>query len=89
VVVDPTGVGDGFRAGFLAAIASDLDLEHAAMTGAALATIVIETTGTQEYTAEPRRFTALLETTYGREAATHIGHALRLDIPAAELEATR
>lgn len=89
VVVDPTGVGDGFRAGFLAAIASDLDLEHAAMTGAALATIVIETTGTQEYTADPRRFTALLETTYGRDAATHIGHALRLDIPAAELEATR
>jgi adenosine kinase len=47
--VDPTGVGDAFRAGFLAGVAWKLSLERAAQVGALLATYVLETVGTQEY----------------------------------------
>lgn len=48
-VVDPTGVGDAFRAGFLAGLAWRLPCERAAQLGCALATVVIEPLGTQEY----------------------------------------
>jgi adenosine kinase len=47
--VDPTGVGDGFRAGFLAGMSRGLSKERAAQLGCALATTVLETVGTQEY----------------------------------------
>ncbi|MFE7121447.1 carbohydrate kinase family protein, partial [Streptomyces sp. NPDC057654] len=47
--VDPTGVGDAFRAGFLAGTAWGLPLERSAQLGCMLATLVIETLGTQEY----------------------------------------
>ena len=47
---DPTGVGDAFRAGFLTGLAADLGLRHSAELGSMLATYVIETVGTQEYT---------------------------------------
>ena len=46
---DPTGVGDGFRAGFFAALSWGLGLERSAQVGALLATLVLETVGTQEY----------------------------------------
>lgn len=49
VPVDPTGVGDAFRAGFLAAVAWGLRLERSAQVGSLLATYVLETVGTQEY----------------------------------------
>ncbi|MFF3691218.1 carbohydrate kinase family protein [Streptomyces sp. NPDC002187] len=45
--IEPTGAGDAFRAGFLAATAWNLGLERAAQLGSALATTVLETTGTQ------------------------------------------
>ena len=47
--VEPTGVGDAFRAGFLAALAWGLGLERAAQVGCVLAAYVVETVGTQEY----------------------------------------
>ena len=50
VAVEPTGVGDAFRAGFLAALAWGLGLERAAQVGCVLAAYVVETVGTQEYT---------------------------------------
>jgi adenosine kinase len=46
---DPTGVGDAFRAGFLAGTARDLGPERSARLGCTLATLVLETVGTQEY----------------------------------------
>ena len=46
---DPTGVGDGFRAGFFSALSWGLGLERAAQVGSLLATLVLETVGTQEY----------------------------------------
>jgi adenosine kinase len=48
-VADPTGVGDGFRAGFLAGVAWGLGDERCAQLGCVLATLVLETVGTQEY----------------------------------------
>ena len=50
--VDPTGVGDAFRAGFLAGTARSWSYRRAARLGAALATAVLETVGPQEYPAE-------------------------------------
>ena len=47
--VEPTGVGDAFRAGFLAALGWGLSLERAAQFGCLLAVYVVEQVGTQEY----------------------------------------
>ncbi|WP_242419849.1 carbohydrate kinase family protein, partial [Frankia sp. CpI1-P] len=47
---DPTGVGDAFRAGFFAGLSWELPLERSAQVGCLLATLVLETVGTQEYT---------------------------------------
>jgi adenosine kinase len=71
-LVDPTGVGDGFRAGFLAGLAWDLPLERCAQVGCLLATLVIETVGPQEYRFEPAGFLARLAGTYGDAAAADI-----------------
>ncbi|MFI6850156.1 carbohydrate kinase family protein [Kitasatospora sp. NBC_00085] len=48
-VADPTGVGDAFRAGFLAGLARRWPMPRAARLGCALATEVLQTVGTQEY----------------------------------------
>jgi adenosine kinase len=69
---DPTGVGDAFRAGFLSAQAWGLDLERSAQVGTLLATYVLETVGTQEYTVEADSFTKRLGATYGDEAASEV-----------------
>jgi adenosine kinase len=69
---DPTGVGDAFRAGFLTGIAADLGLRHAAELGSMLATYVIETIGTQEYTLGKARFLERLAHAYGDESADAI-----------------
>jgi adenosine kinase len=72
---DPTGTGDGFRAGFLAAIGRGLSLERAAQLGNYLAVSVLETVGTQEYELKPHEFQARLADAYGAEAAADIcGH---------------
>jgi adenosine kinase len=69
---DPTGVGDGFRAGFLAAVSWGLPLERAAQVGSLLATYIIETVGTQEYDVDPEAFLARLADCYGAAAATDV-----------------
>jgi adenosine kinase len=69
---DPTGVGDAFRAGFLSAQAWGLDLERSAQVGTLLATYVLETVGTQEYTIEAGSFAARLAATYGDAAADEV-----------------
>ncbi len=71
-VEDPTGVGDAFRAGYLAGTAWGMGPERSAQVGALLATHVLETVGTQEY--ELRR-AAVLErfaTAYGAAAAAEL-----------------
>jgi adenosine kinase len=72
IAVEPTGVGDAFRAGFLAATAWGLDLERAAQVGCVLAAYVVETVGTQEYSFTAEQFVARLAHSYGDEAAAEV-----------------
>ncbi|SEG93525.1 adenosine kinase [Actinacidiphila yanglinensis] len=66
---DPTGVGDAFRAGFLAGVARELPRERAAQLGCALATLALESVGPQDYKPVPAALCALIESAYGRAAA--------------------
>lgn len=75
-LADPTGVGDGFRAGFLAGVAKGLNHERAAQIGATLATLVIENVGPQEYRFEENDFISRILATYGELAAEEISAAL-------------
>ncbi len=69
---DPTGVGDGFRAGFLAGVGWGLSLERAAQLGCLLATYVIETVGPQEYQLERGSFLQRFSGAYGAEATAEL-----------------
>lgn len=70
--VDPTGVGDAFRAGFLAGLDWELSLERSAQLGCMLATLVIETLGTQEYELRRGHFMDRFTKAYGDEAAAEV-----------------
>lgn len=69
---DPTGVGDGFRAGFFAALSWGLGLERAGQVGSLLATHVLETVGTQEYEVRPDLFIKRMAESYGDAAAEDV-----------------
>jgi adenosine kinase len=70
--VEPTGVGDAFRAGFLGALTWHVGLERAAQVGCVLAAYVVETVGTQEYSFTADQFLARVEESYGAEAASDV-----------------
>ncbi|CAB4657104.1 MAG: carbohydrate kinase family protein [Actinobacteria bacterium] len=74
--VDPTGVGDSFRSGFIAGLAAGLNHERCAQLGSMLATYVIETKGTQEYRFSRAEFLTRLAGAYGDEASNEIGLGL-------------
>jgi adenosine kinase len=74
--VDPTGVGDAFRAGFLTGRGAGLDLERSAQLGSLVAVLVLETTGTQEWTWNLGTAKARLADAYGAAAAAEIAAAL-------------
>lgn len=69
---DPTGVGDGFRAGFLSARGWGLSFERSAQVGSLLATLVLETVGTQEYEVKRNDFAERLAESYGDECANEV-----------------
>jgi adenosine kinase len=69
---DPTGVGDGFRAGFFAAISWGLGLRRAAEVGSLLAAHVLETVGPQEYEVRADGFVKRFAESYGDAAAAEI-----------------
>jgi adenosine kinase len=71
-IVEPTGVGDAFRAGFLAARSWGLDLRRAAQTGSLLATYCLETVGPQEYRLDPASVRERLAAAYDAAAADEI-----------------
>jgi adenosine kinase len=75
--VEPTGTGDAFRAGFLAAVAWGFGLERAAQLGNLIAVRALESTGPQEYTLESGDLIARCRTSYGDvaadELAAHLG----------------
>ena len=70
--LDPTGVGDALRAGFLSGLTWGVGLERAAQVGCMLATLVIESVGTQEYTLQRAHFMARFTKAYGDEAASEV-----------------
>jgi adenosine kinase len=70
--VEPTGVGDAFRSGFLAAVGVGLGHERAAQVGCTIAASVVETTGTQEYVLGRARFLQRLGGSYGAQAAAEV-----------------
>ncbi|MFL6021936.1 MAG: PfkB family carbohydrate kinase, partial [Marmoricola sp.] len=74
--VEPTGVGDAFRAGFLAATEWGLSHERAAQVGCTIAAYVVETVGTQEYTFSREQFVARLGDSYGDDAAAEVAKYL-------------
>jgi adenosine kinase len=80
-IADPTGVGDAFRAGFLAGLAWGLGVERCAQVGATLATLVLETVGPQEYDLESAGFAQRLGQTYGDEAAADVSPHLAVTVP--------
>ncbi|AXT86765.1 carbohydrate kinase family protein [Aeromicrobium sp. A1-2] len=78
VAVDPTGVGDSFRAGFLAGVAAGLDFERSAQIGCTIAASVVETVGTQEYQLDRDGFLKRIGSAYGETARSEIDAALSL-----------
>jgi adenosine kinase len=67
--VEPTGSGDAFRAGFLAAVAWGLSRERAAQLGNLLAVQSLEVAGPQEYELVPADLAARCARSYGPDAA--------------------
>jgi len=74
--VDPTGVGDAFRAGFLTGRSAGLGLERSAQLGSLVAVLVLESTGTQEWEWDRDVAVTRLAGAYGDEAAVEIDGAL-------------
>ncbi|BCN54566.1 carbohydrate kinase family protein [Prescottella equi] len=74
--VDPTGVGDAFRAGFLLAHSAGLSIERSAQLGSLVAVYVLETVGTQEWTFQRDDALKRLTEAYGRDAADDIAALL-------------
>ncbi|WP_285753821.1 carbohydrate kinase family protein [Lentzea sp. NBRC 105346] len=73
---DPTGVGDGFRAGFLAGVSSGLTLERAAQLGSLIAVLVLETVGTQEWVLDREAAITRISQAFGPDAAEEIAAVL-------------
>ena len=70
--VEPTGVGDAFRSGFLAGLEWGLTHERSAQVGCVLAAYVVEQVGTQEYSFTSEQFLARLGESYGDDAVTDV-----------------
>ena len=64
-VVDPTGVGDAFRAGFMKGLAHDATPEVCARLGSVAATYVLEHLGGQSHAYSWREFTHRYEAHFG------------------------
>ena len=73
---DPTGVGDGFRAGFLAGLTAGLPLERSAQLGSYIAVLVLETIGTQEWTFDRDEALFRIGGAFGKDAAAEIAGIL-------------
>ncbi|MFM9378183.1 carbohydrate kinase family protein [Gordonia sp. VNK21] len=69
---DPTGVGDGFRAGFLTGLARGLRYERSAQLGAMVATLVLECESTQGWTWDVESASERISEAYGPAAAADI-----------------
>ena len=70
--MDATGVGDGFRAGFLTALGKGLGFERAAQVGSMVAVLVLEAESTQDWTWESETAFGRIAGAYGEQAASEI-----------------
>jgi adenosine kinase len=70
--VEPTGAGDAFRCGFLAATAWGLSTERAIQLGNLMAVHALETVGPQEYDLKSAPLADRAKLAYGEEAAADI-----------------
>lgn len=66
--IDPTGIGDAFRAGFISALGWGMELHECAQVGSMVATYCLETQGGQEYRFTREQFLARFEESYGSDA---------------------
>ena len=71
-VEDPTGVGDSYRAGFIAGLNWGLSYERCGQIGAIIAAYCLESKGTQEYRFEKSEFIERVSKTFGEVAASEI-----------------
>jgi adenosine kinase len=71
-LVEPTGAGDAFRCGFLAAAAWGLSTERAIQLGNLMAVHVLETIGPQEYELKPGPLADRAAAAYGEAAANEM-----------------
>ncbi|MFJ5552964.1 carbohydrate kinase family protein [Streptomyces sp. NPDC093225] len=76
-IADPTGAGDAFRSGFLAGLAWGWAPERAAQLGCAIATVVLESVGTQEYKLSAADLLLRVEGAYGPGVARDMEARLR------------
>ncbi|MEY9836991.1 carbohydrate kinase family protein [Streptacidiphilus sp. EB103A] len=70
--VEPTGLGDAFRAGFLAAVSWGLSAVPAARLGCALASAALEVVGPQDYRLDSESLSTRLRGAYGAAAAEEL-----------------
>lgn len=76
-IADPTGAGDAFRSGFLAGVTWGWTPERSAQLGCAIATVVLESVGTQEYKLSATDLTQRIENAYGPDAARDVKQQLQ------------
>jgi adenosine kinase len=74
--VEPTGAGDAFRCGFLAATAWGLSIERAVQLGNLMAVHALETVGPQEYDLTAGLLADRAKRSYGAEAAAELAEHL-------------
>ncbi|MFE2998746.1 carbohydrate kinase family protein [Nocardia sp. NPDC059246] len=77
-IVDPTGVGDGFRAGFLTGVDSGLPVERAAQLGSLIATLVLEAAGPQEWSLDIEDAGVRVADAYGMDVVADLQSVLRI-----------
>jgi len=75
-VVDPTGVGDAFRGGFLKGYLHGLSLELAGRLGALAATYCLEAQGPQGHAYTREEFLARFRAAFGEQPADRVREAL-------------
>lgn len=78
IEIDPTGVGDAFRSGFLWGIHAGMSMERAAQFGCTVATIALEHTGTQGYQLDRTDVSNRVAKVYGGDIAAEIESKLRV-----------
>ena len=71
-ILDPTGAGDAYRAGFVAGLAYDLPLQLCGTMGALCATYALESIGAQHYNFIPAEYVERLRKHYDDDGALDV-----------------